>query len=258
MINTMKSRKSIRKYKEKPVSDQDIEQIRQFIKEAKPLNKETSIDVILFEDGDKIKQTFKGIAKLYAKVKAPHYLAFTSEKKEGYLENIGFIGEQIILKMTKLGIGTCWVGSPIDQQVFSNITQVKNNQSYVILIAFGYPETELLSITNRKRLKKEEFVSGNIDDIHTPILEALNIAPSAVNSQPWRVVIEGNTWHLYLNWKNALNKKILYTMNQIDMGIGISHILIASEELDYNVSINKKNIDNLKKQDYITSITFEK
>lgn len=258
MIDTMKCRKSIRKYKEKTVSNRDIEQIRQFIKKAKPLDKETGIDVILFEDGDKIKQTFKGIAKLYAKVKAPHYLAFTSEKKEGYLENIGFIGEQIILEMTNLGIGTCWVGSPIDQQVFSNITQVKNNQTYIILIAFGYPETEFAPVTNRKRLENKEFVSGDIDAMYSPILDALNIAPSAVNSQPWRVVIEGNTWHLYLNWKNILNKKMLYSMNQIDMGIGLSHIVIAGKELGYNVSINKKNIDNLKKQDYITSVTFEK
>lgn len=258
MIDTMKCRKSIRKYKEKAVSNQDIEQIRQFIKEAKPLDTETGIDVIIFEDGDKIKKTFKGIAKLYAKVKAPHYLAFTSEKKEGYLENVGFIGEQIILEMTKLGIGTCWLGSPIDQQVFSNITQVKNNQTYIILIAFGYPETEFVPVTNRKRLASEEFVSRNIDDVYSPILDALNIAPSAVNSQPWRIVSENNTWHLYLNWKNALNKKMLYTMNEIDMGIAISHIVIASKELGYNVSINKQNIDNLKKQDYITSVTFKK
>ncbi|CAH2214854.1 nitroreductase family protein [Tepidibacter aestuarii] len=254
----MKSRKSIRKYQEKPVSKKDFEKIAQFITQAKPLHKETDMDVIVFEDGEKIKQTFTGIAKLYAKVKAPHYLAFTSETKEGYLENIGFIGEQIVLRMTELGIATCWLGSPIDQKIFSRIANVKNNQSYIILIAFGYPETEFSFITNRKRLKIEEFVSGDIYDIHVPIIEALNIAPSAVNSQPWRVVSEGNTWHIYLNWKNALNKKILYTMNKIDIGIGISHIVFAAEELGYNVSMKKENTGELKKHEYITSIAFEK
>ena len=42
-----------------------------------------------------------------------YHLAFTSEIEEGHLENIGFIGKEIVFRLTEIGIGTCWLGCEI-------------------------------------------------------------------------------------------------------------------------------------------------
>ena len=40
---------------------------------------------------------------------APLYLMVLSEEKEGWLENAGFVSEQLLLKLTELGISACWL-----------------------------------------------------------------------------------------------------------------------------------------------------
>ena len=40
---------------------------------------------------------------------APLYLLLLSEEKEGWLENAGFVGEQLFLKLIELGLSACWL-----------------------------------------------------------------------------------------------------------------------------------------------------
>ena len=84
MIQAINLRKSIRKYKEETLSQEDIQKIKDIIKDAKPLFDNISMETFLIEDGEKIHATFRGIMSKYSKVLAPHYLAFTSEIKEGH------------------------------------------------------------------------------------------------------------------------------------------------------------------------------
>ena len=42
-------------------------------------------------------------------IEAPHYLVIASEPAPSYLENAGFMGEDLVLKMTELEIETCWI-----------------------------------------------------------------------------------------------------------------------------------------------------
>ena len=54
-----------------------------------------------------------------------------SEKKENYLQNIGYIGEQLDLYLASLGIGALWfgIGKPDEQNY--------NGLDYVIMIAIA-------------------------------------------------------------------------------------------------------------------------
>ena len=115
----MNERRSVRNYQETSISQVDIEKIKTIISETNHLNDNIPMECYLIEDGSKIINTFTSLMSKYTKISAPHYLAFTSESKDDYLENIGYIGEQIVLKMTELGIGTCWVGVSINQNIFN-------------------------------------------------------------------------------------------------------------------------------------------
>jgi hypothetical protein len=239
MIQAINLRKSIRNYKVESISTEYLQKVKSIINEAKPLHHNIPMESFLIEDGKKIIDTFKGLVGKYTKVTAPHYIAFTSETMKGHLENIGFIGEEIVLKLTELGLGTCWVGAAIKEEQFKTIVKVQPNQSYIILIAFGYPVEELKPVTNRKRLDKSKVVSGTYEKEYEPVIQSFIDAPSAVNSQPWKLLINQNKFDLYLENKNFLTKKLLKDMNHIDMGIGVNHLYNSATELGLNVELKQ-------------------
>ena len=257
MIQAINSRKSIRNYKDKKMSVEHLQKIKTIINDAKPLFDNIPMEVLLIEDGEKITDTFKGLISKYTKVKAPHYLAFTSEIKEGHLENIGFIGEEIVLKLTDLGIGTCWLGSAIKQDLFKTIFNVKDKQSYIILVAFGYPVSQLKPVVNRKRFDKSKLVTGAYENQYETIIQSLVDAPSAINSQPWKLSINNNKFDLYLENRNILTKKMLKDTNRIDMGIGLSHLYNSAIELGYNVEL-KQSCHDVGNSLYIISAILNK
>ena len=258
MIQAINLRKSIRNYKDKSVSVEYLQKIKTIINDAKPLFDNIPMEVLLIEEGEKIKATFKGLMDKYTKVKAPHYLAFTSEIQEGHLENIGFMGEEIVLKLTELGIGTCWVGSAIKQEVFKSLVKVQDKQSYIILVAFGYPAEELKPVETRKRLDKSKLVTGAYEHQYETIIKALIDAPSAVNSQPWKLSINNNKFDLYLENRNILTKKMLKDMNRIDMGIGLSHLYNSAIELGYKVELKQTSHNEVGNSLYIISAILNK
>jgi nitroreductase len=258
MIEAINSRKSVRNYKDKSVSVDHLLKIKTIIDQAKPLFHNIPMEVLLIEDSEKIKATFKGLVDKYTKVKAPHYLAFTSETMDGYLENIGFIGEEIVLRMTALGIGTCWVGSAIKQDIFKAIVKVQDKQNYIILVAFGYPIEEIKPVKTRNRLAKSKLVSGSYDDQYETIVQSFIDSPSAVNSQPWKLCITNNKFDLYLQNKNILMKHILKDMNHIDMGIGLSNLYNSAIELGYSVQLKQASHSELSNSLYIISAILDK
>lgn len=258
MIQAINSRKSIRNYKEESVSSEDLQKIKAIIKDAKPMFNNIPMESFLIEDGEKIHSTFKGLVAKYTKVKAPHYIAFTSEILEGHLENIGFIGEDIVLKLTQLGIGTCWLGSAIKQEIFKTIVKVKDKQNYIILIALGYPAQQLKIVETRKRLDKSKVITGSYEAQYEPIIQAFIDAPSAVNSQPWKISIKNNKFDLYLENRNILTKKMLKDMNHIDMGIGLNHLYNSALELGYNVELKQAPHNELGNSLYTISAILNK
>lgn len=258
MLLAINSRKSIRKYKDEKVSPEQFEKIKTIIKNVKPLFDNIPMEVLLVEDGKKITDTYTGLMSKYTKVNAPHYLAFTSEIQEGHLENIGFIGEQIVLRLTELGIGTCWLGSAIKQELFKTIFNVKEKQSYIILVAFGNPTTLLKPVTNRKRFDKSKIITGSYDNKYETIIKSLIDAPSAINSQPWKLCIKDNKFDLFLENKNILTKKMLKDTNRIDMGIGLSHLYTSAIELGYEVDLKKTSHNDLRNSLYTISAILNK
>jgi len=258
MIKAINSRKSVRNYKTENLTAEDMQKVKTIINEAKPLHSNIPMEALLIEEGEKITDTFKGLVAKYTKVTAPHYIAFTSEIKEGHLENIGFIGEEIVLKLTELGLGTCWVGAAIKEDQFKNIVKVQPNQNYIIIVAFGYPTQELKPVENRKRLDKSKVVSGTYEDQYETIVQAFIDAPSAVNSQPWKLVIEQNKFDLYLENRSFLTKKLLKDMNHVDMGIGLCHLYHSAIELGYKVELKQTSHDHLASSPYIISAILNK
>ena len=224
-------RKSCRSYSNEGLSHQDFEFIRHSIDNAKRLD--SSIEFryeILAPESMSIKTRWK----------APYYLAIYSEQKGLYKQNIGFVFEQVTLDMLERGIGSCWVGmaSP----------SVKK-PDYVISIAFGKSND---ATRNRNEFKRKEL--SKICDVEDERLIPANLAPSAVNAQPWYFKSANNGFDVYQVKHNPIKRKILGKWGPVDVGIALSHLYLENEDtftfiVDHKKSSNRKHI-------YVGSISF--
>lgn len=246
-------RKSIRKYSMDELHVGIIEELKYEIRNVVALYKDIDMDIHIVEEGKELFDINHGIIANYLKIKAPHYIVVTSEIKEGYLENVGFSMEPIVLKLTEMGIGTCWTGNIVKRELLKKVIDIKETHEPVIVISFGYPRDDYdLSkniVKSRSRVEISKFTSGNFGKTWQHIMEAVKVAPSSINSQPWRFFKSDNIIDVYSVTKKGIFKKKLQNMNRIDVGIALSHINIAAKNFDIDVEF--KRILNKSKENYI-------
>ena len=157
------------------------------------------------------------------RINAPHYLLFGSEDKDGGDENIGFIGQQLSLYFTELGLGSCWLGrgKPSERE--------DSSLPFVICMAFGKPAEPLFrELSEFKRKPLAEIGEGGDSR-----LEAARLAPSGLNAQNWYFIAENGKIQCYLKKPNILAGVVLNRMIRIDMGIAICHIAEESERFAF-------------------------
>jgi len=208
MKDVIFSRKSCRSYTDTPLDDSVINDA---LYNLTPLYPEISTEFRILKR-DEVRSVCRFLP--------PQVIAAYSETKNGYLANIGFLLQQVDLRLQKRGVGVCWIG------LGKPTVEGPADKEFVILLAVGTPACEI-------KRTKEEFTRksiAEISDIPDPRLEPARFAPSAVNSQPWFFVHENDTVHVYRT-KNILKKTFsLDHMNQIDMGIALSHLYVSNPD----------------------------
>jgi len=234
-------RKSVRSYDSSPLDAAVTDEIASLIPKLKPLyDIRTDISVV---PGDTIRGMFA--------IKAPHYLVFSSENAEGYLENAGFMLQQMDLALSSMGLGSCWVGFARP----SREIPVKEGMEFVIAMAFGKPagspHRESLSEFSRK---PKDRISDVKED---PILEAARLAPSSTNSQPWYFIRARDRIHVYCRSLNRLTGKFYEKFNRIDIGIACCHIWLAGLHHGKNPVFMKdrKSAQAIPGYDYILTVS---
>ena len=201
-------RKSCRSFVGKSVDAEMIEKILSF--EPKPLYPEIKVRMDIVS---------RNQVKCICPWTTPQVITIYSEEAEGYLENIGFLFQQMDLYLQTLGLGVCWLGmGKMNPKTAPEVEGMK----FVIMLAFGYPKGDQL----RHDLKgfKRKFLE-QISDRADPRLEPARLAPSSINSQPWYFTHEGDTLHTYCTAKGMAG-----CMNRIDMGIALAHLYVAYAE----------------------------
>lgn len=103
-----------------------------------------------------------------------------SEKKEGYLPNIGYIGQQLDLKLASMNIGALWFG------IGKTDGKSESGLDSVIMIAVAKMEESKFrkNMFKSKRKPLEEVWCG---ERNLEVAEIARFAPSACNTQPWIV-----------------------------------------------------------------------
>jgi nitroreductase len=201
-------RKSTRNFDMSALDAAALADIQRFADSVRPL-----YDDIRIKFAVRDKKSVKGLTN----VRAPHYLALSSEKKDGYLTNAGFAMQQLDLYLQGLGFGCCWLGGA------KCADDDAGALAFVIALAFGKPlQTPYREITDFKRKPLSE-----ISDTRDERLESARLAPSAVNSQPWYFVGDGGAFHVYCKKLGAIKGLVYERLNKIDIGIALAHLYVS-------------------------------
>ncbi len=201
-------RRSCRSYTGESVNGEMIEKILSF--EPKPLYPEIKVRMDIVSR-DKV--------KCICPWTTPQLIVIYSEEKPGYLENVGFLFQQMDLYLQTLGLGVCWLGMG---RMNPKTAEKVEGMKFCIMLAFGHPDGENY---RRERTEFKRKTPEQITDFADPRLECARIAPSAVNSQPWFFTHEGETLHAY-----CTKKRIAGDMHYIDMGIALAHLYVENAE----------------------------
>lgn len=224
-------RRSVRDFEERQLTVSDQEKVRLLIDQLKPLSEDCPISFHFLDNGKNVQAKFHGLLDHYFKVKAPAYVVITGEKKPHYLENAGYMGEELVLRLTQMNIGTCWVGSIGEASIPKDFILAQGHE-FIITIALGYCEESFNTEPLRKgRKPHNEFVVGDYEPELLTIFKAIEKAPSAMNSQPWVLLSESEHIHFYMRNTNIFTKKVLKNFNYIDMGIAMKHFEVEMHEL---------------------------
>ena len=243
LYSTIFKRKSIRNYDLTPLDENTLTEISNHLKGLDPLYDDIKTELKIISGNDVKRRMMK---------KAPHYIAIFSEVKEGYLTNVGFMLQQMDLFLSASGIGSCWQGIPKPKKEVLTSSDLK----FIILIAFGKPNEPLYrnSISEFKRNPQKDMndFKGSED-----LLEAVRLAPSATNSQPWFLKGDNNLIHIYAIKPGILRSLVAKKYIPIDVGIALYHLTLAAEHFGNKTEIfvdrTLKN-DTPNGYEYITSI----
>jgi nitroreductase len=162
-------------------------------------------------------------------------------------EDYGYLLESIILHLTSMDLGTCWLGGTFKRSDFFEILKSDANQVIPAITPVGIP-SESRSVKenvirwgagsdNRKKpvelfITDSDQLSQEIAGLYELPLEMVRLAPSASNKQPWRIRISPGVLNFYLKRTPGYKKvSSRVDLQKTDMGIAMSHFELACREL---------------------------
>ncbi|MGH0052873.1 MAG: nitroreductase family protein [Sphaerochaetaceae bacterium] len=159
-----------------------------------------------------------------------------SERKQGYLQQVGYMGEQLDLWLASQNIGVCWygVGKP------KECTQ--DGLAFVIMLAIAKQEETAFRKDYRKAKRKpvEQIWEGNF---HAALAEIVRFSPSACNTQPWKVFAQAHILRVYRvpGKRGMMPARSVGFYTQIDIGIFlfILELCLKNEGISFQRSVQE-------------------
>ena len=204
------------------------------------------------------------------------YAAATVPRTEHAEEAFGYSFETFVLYAQSLGLGTTWIGGTMNRKAFETAVHLSEDGMMPCVTPVGRPAAKmsLRETVMRKGTKADSrkpfgelFFDGSFDapltaeragNLAEP-LECVRLAPSAVNLQPWRVVISGGCVHFYEKHSRGYVSDATGDMQRIDIGIAMCHFALSCREQGIGVSfgISDPGIPVGENTEYIASYILE-
>ncbi len=171
---------------------------------------------------------------------APAYLAGAIASGEHASEDYGWCMEKVVLELTLLGLGTCWLGGTFRRSAFAQAVGLAEGEIIPAVSPVGLPAgaksaidtlaSAVAGARGRKRWEDLFLVPREEAGEWAACLDAVRAAPSAANAQPWRVTMEPRApvLHFFRVSRGLTERRAL---QKVDLGIAMCHFELAAREL---------------------------
>jgi nitroreductase len=208
------SRRSVRRYDKTPLDEGTLARVRDIIAGVLPLVPENDFEILVRDvrAGEDLVKSLGGYGRM---VSPPHYLVPYMLGEEHVLEDLGYRAEQIAVRLTALGIGSCYIGALRREDEVRSRFNLPEGARIGAFLIFGRPSAALggrafnrlmrvAAGASRKLPVESLFFQDTFDNPATPqpdiapLIEAARHAPSAVNAQPWRFLWRASQLYLFV------------------------------------------------------------
>lgn len=180
-IEAIKARHSVRKYKNKAIEKEKIDQMNELIAKC---NEEGNLHLQLCVDAGNTYNKF--FSKAMGLDSAPSVIVCAGPDDNTVEERIGYYGQKIVLFAQSIGLNTCWAGTFNKKGIPATIDP---GEKLVITIAIGYGETQG---KERKSKAVNQVTFGDNPDWFNYGVEMALLAPTAINQQSFEIKLEAD------------------------------------------------------------------
>ncbi len=265
-VEAIRGRRSVRTFDGTPLKEEDAQRILDFAEKVEdPYDIPITWKIL---DADKYGLSSPVITGTRV------YMAGKMRRDAHAEEAFGYAFEKVVLFAWSIGIGTTWIAGTMDRNAFERAMEVSKDEVMPCVSPLGYParKMSLRESLMRKGVKADSragfgtlFFDGEFGRPLTEgksgrlaaILEAVRLAPSAVNKQPWRIVVCDDKIHFYEQRSKGYIAENGWDVQKIDMGIALCHFELAAKECGIDVSLElcDPGLTAPADTDYIASFT---
>jgi hypothetical protein len=252
LIETMKKRQSVRSFDTQNITEADFKKIRDYINTdenlAGPFGNKGKLELIQVTNNVSDKGIKLGT---YGFIKNPQgYLVGVTENSKYTLIEFAYVFQKLVLFLSEIGIGTCWMGGTFSRNSFEQEIQLGEGEFIPCITPIGYPNQKqrvfdkalryVVKADNKKPWEKLFFdvtfentlTKEQAGPFEIPI-EMVRLGPSASNKQPWRLVVsqDRKVCHFYIEHTPNYSSKLGYDMQLLDMGIAMCQFELVCREL---------------------------
>ena len=153
----IQNRKSVRAFTDRYVSFDQMDQIKTYHRNSvRRLLPEVKTELRMFGlDARAVLEGAAGYQQFL--VGSPQYMVLLSEQHPYAGENAGFVMEDLLLKVTEMGLDSCWL-TFTDSEYIKTALEIDSDLDVVAIAAFGYGE----KTTRRLRLNVRSMSSVDV------------------------------------------------------------------------------------------------
>lgn len=256
-IEAIRQRVSTRVFLDEGLDKSTSDGVSKAISSALPFYGNSSQKIFLVDSAETSRKMFKGMIGGFGKLVSSSACLVSVCRDSRYdWINSGFMQEQVIIELTKMGLSSCWVGGQVlfDVEKTKNLYCTSEGDVVTNLVAIGHAKQHSLNSTvrtlvgarKRKPIGQIAFLGtwGSDSSIFLTENSAIKLAvemailsPSSSNRQPARVVLEDRRADFY----TADTAGGYAKMSLLDAGIFMSHFYLAMKHQGICVNMSFEN-----------------
>lgn len=247
LYQAIMERRSVRRYDENSLSPDVLDAVGEIASNVAPLIPENVFRTLIRDYTPHDEGWI--LRSAYGRFMTPPHVMVPYAVGEYPLTDLGYRVEQIVVRLTALDIGTCYIGALGAEDSLRSRFGLPEGARVGATVFFGQPASGVGGTVDavvrtlaggRKRMAvRELFFDGDFGSPSAPpseiapLIEAARWAPSAVNAQPWRFLWREGRLMLFVTMgtlKYFGGERGQYPLH--DGGICMANISLAMETLE--------------------------